>query len=89
MEMMTTYLMKLYLREYVPDEAVCTEGNEEKNSECAQNMMKRVCLFVYADWSRGSRVCTRKITCQVAYGLKRSKSAKPRVTTMVLTHGIG
>ena len=66
-----------------------TEGNEERNLECAQNMMKRVCLFVYADWPRGSRVCTRKITCQVAYGQKRSKSAKPRVTTMVLTHCIG
>ena len=68
---------------------VSTEGNEERNSICARSMMKRVCLLVYADWPRGSRVCTRKITCQVAYGQKRSKSAKPGVTTMLLTHCIG
>ena len=66
-----------------------TEGNEEINSACAKSMVKRVCLKEYADMSKGSRVCTRKRTCQVAYGLKRSKSAKPKVTTMVLTHGIG
>ena len=68
---------------------VCIEGSEEKKSTCAKSLIKRVCLKAYADMSRGSRVCTRERTCQVVYGQKRSKSAKPGVTTMVLTHCIG
>ena len=47
---------------------VYTEGNEEINSACAKYMMKRICFKEYADPSKGSRVCTRKRTFQVAYG---------------------
>ena len=92
--MMATYLMKLCLIEYVlmnkyDVSTVSTEGNEERNSVCARSMIKRVCLKAYADLPSRSRVCTRETTFQVAYGQKRSKSAKPGVTTMVLTHCIG
>ena len=57
-------------------------------SVCIETMIKRVYLKAYTDLSTRSSVCTRDITCQVAYGKKRSKSVKPRVTTMVLTHCI-
>ena len=78
MKMMATYLMKFVLdriRSWWSKSdvsTVSTEGNEERNSTCAKSMVKRVCLKAYADLSRRSRVCTRKITCQVAYGKKRS-----------------
>ena len=65
-----------------------TEGNDGRNVSMCQNMMKRVCLKAYADLPRRSSVCTREITCQVAYGKKHSKFVKPGVTTMVLTHCI-
>ena len=50
-------------------------------------MMKRVCLYEYADLSKESRVCTRKRTFQVTYGQKRSKSEK-QGPVVLKTHGI-
>ena len=84
MKMMATYLMKLCLIEYVLINLLndvsteSREGNEERNSICARSMMKRVCLYVYADFPRGSHVCMRETTYQVAYGQKALKKCKTR-----------
>ena len=35
--------------------------NEERNSECAQSMMKRICFKEYVDLSKGSRVWAKAL----------------------------
>ena len=55
---------------------------------CGRPVMKSVCLKAYAGLSSISSICTRESTCQVMYAQLRSKSVKPGVTTMVLTHCI-
>ena len=81
--------MKLCLIEYVLNEVnlMYLQRVQKTVKKGIQIMLKsgeRVCLKEYADLSKGSRVCMRKRTFQVAYGQKRSKSAKTGVTTMVL-----
>ena len=49
--------------------SVCTEGNEEIHSECAQSMMKTLCLYEYAGMSK------KNVISRV--WKKRSKSANP------------
>ena len=68
MKMMATYLMKLCLIEYVLDEEnmmylqYVQKEMKKRIQNVLKSMMKRACLYEYADISRGSRICTRERT---------------------------
>ena len=67
MKMMTTYLVKLCLLESVLDKLnmmylQCVQKAVKKRSQHVLNLDEKVCLYEYADMSRGSRVCTRERT---------------------------